>query len=267
MKKQFKKNLMNGFLALATVGAIGTLGANSFMAYLTDNEATINTFTVGKVQIDLEETSYPGNNSTGVTHIVPNQVIAKDPKVENTGANDAICFVTVSVPTKNVTTAADDGTRIDATMTELFKTQSGTGDFGYGAANSDWTLIDTTYETTSGTGTSTTMTDDTVRVVRTYGYVKKLAAGNETPTVFDNVKFANIIEGQLELNDSQNINVKASAIQATDITDIDTTGDALDADTLAKVYNVYLKQQSNDTGDKNADTSNAKDLKGNERRA
>ena len=263
--RKFNRKVGNVILACATVGALAVAGVGSFSAYLTDNEATINTFTVGKVQIDLEETSYPGNNSAGVTHIVPNQVIAKDPKVENTGANDAICFVTVSVPTKTVTTAADDETRIDAAMTELFMTQSGTGDFGYGAANSDWTLIDTTYETTGGTGTSTTMTDDTVRVVRTYGYVKKLAVGDKTPTVFDNVKFANIIEGQLELNDAQNINVKASAIQATDITDIDTTGDALDADTLAKVYNVYLKQQSNNTGDKNANTSNAKDLKGNER--
>lgn len=262
MKKLTKKNLVNGALVLATVGVLGFTGANTFMAYLTDNEATSNTFTIGKIQIDLEEENYPGNNDAGVTHIVPNQVIPKDPKVENTGANDAICFITVTVPTKNIITAADDGTRNESAMTELFKTQSGDGEFGYGTSNSNWVLLSTEYD--DGTSTmSNTMTDDTKMVVRTYGYIHKLAPNSSTSTVFDNVKFANIIEEQLELNDSQNINVKASAIQATDIADIATNADTLSAETLKKVYDVYLKQQSVNTQDKNANTSNAKDLKGN----
>ena len=32
-------------------------------AYLTDAETATNTFTVGKVKIDLEEPGYPGNDS------------------------------------------------------------------------------------------------------------------------------------------------------------------------------------------------------------
>lgn len=260
MKKQIKKNLVNGFLVLATVGTLGTVGVNHVMAYLTDTESTTNTFTVGKVQIDLEETAFPGNGEPGVTHIVPNQVIAKNPKVENTGANDAICFVTVSVPTKNVITAADDGTRNGAAMTELFKTQSGNGGYDYGASNSNWVLLNTKYVTADGV--SETMTSDTTSVVRTYGYKTKLAAGESTDTVFDNVKFANIVEGQVALDAEESIEVKAAAIQATDIANIDT--DNLEKGTLEDIYDVYLKQ-ADGTQDKVANTSNAKDLKGNDR--
>lgn len=263
MKRQIKKNLVNGFLVLATVGTLGTVGVNHVMAYLTDTEATVNTFTVGKVQIDLEETSYPGNNQPGVTNIVPNQVIAKDPKVENTGANDAICFVSVSIPVKKVITAADDGTRSGdtATLTELFKTQSGTKDFGYGVVDDNWILISTKY-VDDRDAESDTMTDSTTGIVRTYGYNKKLTTTNtSTEAVFDNVKLANVIEGQVD-STPEDIKVRAAAIQATDIADINTN--TLDYSTLTKIYGVYLNQ-SGKVSDKNAATSNAKDLAGNNR--
>lgn len=54
------------------------------------------------MQVDLEEPNYPGNGTDKVTNIVPNQVIAKDPKVENTGKNTAIVFTSVSIGWHNM---------------------------------------------------------------------------------------------------------------------------------------------------------------------
>ena len=98
--------------ALATVGACGVAGAmliGGTMAYLTDEEQATNTFTVGKVTVDLEEPNYPGNGSDKVTNIVPNEEIPKDPQTHNTGENDAIVFMAVDIPMSKVVIAGQDG--------------------------------------------------------------------------------------------------------------------------------------------------------------
>ena len=92
--KKTKKQLA---IAMASCLMVGALAFGGTMAYLTDTEGATNTFTVGKVQIDLEEPGYPGNTDDSVKNLVSNQEIAKDPQVENTGVNDAIVFMTVEV--------------------------------------------------------------------------------------------------------------------------------------------------------------------------
>lgn len=252
-----KKNTKKIALSLATLGVLGTLAIGGTMAYLTDAEKTTNTFTVGKVQVDLEEPNYPGNGSDTVKNLVPNQVVAKDPKVANTGNNASINFISVSIPMQKVVVAADDGTKQTAAMTELFQTRSGDGAFGNGNVNSAWILVDTKYYDDVGTE-STTASDTTTKVVRVYGYNEKLAKNTESATIFDSVKLVNLVEGQAD-TPTQNIDVKAYAIQATDITGI--TTDTLDEATLKKVYDVYVKQSTTDTT-KEADASNAKNLMG-----
>lgn len=252
-----KKNTKKIALSLATLGVLGTLAIGGTMAYLTDAEKTTNTFTVGKVQVDLEEPNYPGNGSDTVKNLVPNQVVAKDPKVANTGNNASINFISVSIPMKNVVVAEDDGTKRTAAMTELFQTRSGDGEFGNGNVNSAWILVDTKYYDAVG-AESTTASDKTTKVVRVYGYNEKLAKNTESATIFDSVKLVNLVEGQADTS-TQNIDVKAYAIQATDITGI--TTDTLDQATLKNVYDVYVKQSTTDTT-KEADASNAKKLNG-----
>ena len=254
-----RKNTKKIALSLATLGVLGTLAIGGTMAYLTDAEKTANTFTVGKVQVDLEEPNYPGNDSNTVKNLVPNQVVAKDPQVENTGNNASIDFLSVSIPMKKVVLAADDGTKKTAAMTELFQTKSGTGNFGAGNVNSKWVLVDTKYYAGDADKTgSATPSDTTTKVIRVYGYNAKLAAGTKSATLFDSVKLVNLVEGQADTS-TQNIDVKAYAIQATDITNVST--DTLDQATLKKVYDVYVKQSGTDTS-KVADTSNTKNLKG-----
>lgn len=254
-----RKNTKKIALSLATLGVLGTLAIGGTMAYLTDAEKTANTFTVGKVQVDLEEPNYPGNDSDAVKNLVPNQVVAKDPQVENTGNNASINFLSVSIPMKNVVLAADDGTKEAATITELFQTKSGTGNFGAGNVNNKWVLVDTKYYAGDADKTgSAAPSNATTKVVRVYGYNEKLAKGATSATLFDSVKLVNLVEGQADTS-TQNIDVKAYAIQATDIANVPT--DTLDQATLKKVYDVYVKQSSTDTS-KVADSSNTKNLKG-----
>lgn len=252
-----KKNTKKIALSLATLGVLGTLAIGGTMAYLTDAEKTTNTFTVGKVQVDLEEPSYPGNGSDTVKNLVPNQIVPKDPQVENTGNNASINFLSVSIPMQKVVVAADDGTKQTAAMTELFQTRSGDGAFGNGNVNSAWILVDTKYCDAAGTE-STTASDTTTNVVRVYGYHEKLAKDVKSAALFDSVKLVNLVEGQADTS-TQNIDVKAYAIQATDIADVSTN--TLDQTTLKKVYDVYVKQSGLEAS-KNANTSNAKTLKG-----
>lgn len=87
--RKSKKQLLRTLIAC---GLVVSVAAGGTVAYLTDAETATNTFTVGKVKIDLEEPGYPGNDSDEVKNIVPNQEIVKDPQIENTGNNDALVF-------------------------------------------------------------------------------------------------------------------------------------------------------------------------------
>ena len=85
--RKSKKQLLRTLIAC---GLVVSVAAGGTVAYLTDAETATNTFTIGRVQIDLEEPGYPGNDSDEVKNIVPNQEIMKDPQIENTGNNDAL---------------------------------------------------------------------------------------------------------------------------------------------------------------------------------
>ena len=80
--------LVVALLAVAVIG--GTL------AYFTDTTETAeNTFTVGNVKIELTEPNWEGSGSVDAPEVYPGEKLAKDPTVENIGANP--CFVRVSV--------------------------------------------------------------------------------------------------------------------------------------------------------------------------
>lgn len=87
---------------IALGAMIAALAAGGTAAYLTDFETTTNSFTVGKVDIELDE---PGWKPEENTKIVPTQVIKKDPYVKNVGVNEAFVYLEVSVPVSEVITA------------------------------------------------------------------------------------------------------------------------------------------------------------------
>ena len=237
MKKR-KENKKSVAITLAALCLLGVLSVGGTMAYLTDNDTKTNTFTYGKVDIELEEPSW---NETKAKDLVANQVVAKDPKIKNVESNDAIVFLKVSVPLKKVETAADDGTKQEAAVKELFLTSAdGTTAFNEGAVNTaNWELISTEYFS-AGASIGASKTDAADKVERVYGYKTKLAKNTTTSELFKAVKAINVIEGQVDAGVNQDIVVSAYAIQADNIASIDTT--TLNNATLKQVYDVYVNQ-------------------------
>lgn len=190
--------------------AVAALAAGGTAAYLTDFETATNSFTVGKVDIDLDE---PNWNPDDNTKLVPTQVIKKDPFIKNLGANEAFVYLEVSIPVREVITAAQDGTRNELAKTELFSYTK----------NKEWTQME--------------RKEVGQNMVYTYAYNHILNPGEKTTTLFDTVTFANIIEGQL---DTQQLDmpVRAYAIQSTNTGEDRTTI----PEQAAAAYQKYVNQ-------------------------
>ena len=117
MKKVSKNIFAVG--ALAALMVVGSTGG--VLAYLTDSEKGVNTFTIGDVTIELLETQFPGNDSSKVKNIVPNEEVNKDPLIDNKGTTDAIVLMTLDSPIELVTVITDDGSiESDYAASEVF---------------------------------------------------------------------------------------------------------------------------------------------------
>lgn len=127
-----RKNLI---IAAAMIAILAIAGIS---AYFTATDSVKNTFTVGKIDIDQQEPSFDPDD-TDHQNVVPNQEIAKDPQVKNTGSNPAYVFTAVCVPKKsvkvgNTTTGESTGTSatnpaVDANpvLTQLFQLNATNG--------------------------------------------------------------------------------------------------------------------------------------------
>ncbi|MBQ7499821.1 MAG: hypothetical protein IJT91_02900, partial [Clostridia bacterium] len=85
-----KKKVLTISLVVA-LAAILLVGGT--MAFFTDTKAKDNTFTIGNVEIGLDEPNWDPTDPH--EDIYPGEVLAKDPYVTNTGNNDA--FVRIKV--------------------------------------------------------------------------------------------------------------------------------------------------------------------------
>lgn len=118
MKKQRKIVFWAASLLLT-----GALAAGGTLAYLTDKDSVTNQFVVGKVDIEGNEPSYAPDPDGKTNHIVPTQVIPKDPRIKNKGKNDSYVYMDVSIPIAKVIVADTSGNRLNggaAGDTELF---------------------------------------------------------------------------------------------------------------------------------------------------
>ncbi|MDO5798792.1 MAG: TasA family protein [Eubacteriales bacterium] len=213
MKTNKKRNLKRaglvaGILCLASVGGVS--------AYLTDFNKADNQFTVGRVAITVEE---PGFDPEEQTKIEPGKEISKDPKIKNTGVNDAFVYLEVSIPMANVEAAAEDGSRIGAKNQELFSFQP----------SESWTKLSSK---TSGNNQ-----------IYVYAYNKILPAEETTEALFSSVKFLNVIEKQID-EQQLSIPVRAYAIQASY-----TGGESGSVIDKAKIaYEKYVNQNKGQDG-------------------
>ena len=221
--RKLKKQLLRTMIAC---GLVVSMAVGSTVAYLSDAETAANTFTVGKVQIDLEEPGYPGNDSDEVKNIIPNQEIVKDPQIENTGNNNALVFLRVEIPQETFTELDADNNIGEKKRQDLFKLKNVSG---------QWELLRTE---------TITEADGKVKTSYVYGYKKILAKGSTTDKLFQKVQMKNSVEKDLE-SKVEDIVITACAIQATAIPDINVTPGSdgtLDKPVLDQVYTIFLNQ-------------------------
>lgn len=251
MKLSKKKTVITSMAALAVFAGMSVPYVS---AYLTDNETATNTFTVGKVQVDLEEPSYPGNNTDKTTNLVPNGEVAKDPKVENTGNNAAYVFIKMTVPRANVTLVKDNGEKGTKEVQELFYFKKNADTIDKHQNNFDTNWVELT--STEGEATATERT-------YVFGYNAAVEANHSTNPLFEKIQLKNVLENEITTGEAKNIKIDTYAIQADNIVGIDTT--TLDATTLTNIYTTYMKQNENAAAAKDANSTGAKDLKGNQK--
>lgn len=286
--KDMRKRAMNKKKALTTMAACGlvaALGVGGTMAYLTDSEQTTNTFTIGKVKIDVQEpgwdTTDKNNNNIPdkAEDVVPNQELAKNPLIENTGSNSAVVFLKVTVPTKYVTQVADDGTvSKDGRKSQeifYFKDVADAQNQERNNFDANWQeLVDEEVQDTGATASK-----DGVRTY-VFGYKTKLLKGQKTSSLFDKIQMKNVIEDEILPDSANDIKVEGFAIQSEEI--LDKTGkdltDELTTANLKTIYDIFIKQGTSydaahgtTTGhdysgnEKDANTNNSKDVHGNNR--
>lgn len=183
-------------LAIAVV-LITILTIGGISAYFTDGDTVTNTFTVGKISLDLRE---PDWNPDSAGDMTPNQTVKKNPQVVNDGANEEFVFAEVIVPYEKLRTANNDGTMNAAADTELYSY----------TVNAGWHQMSRTQNTSAKTVTY-------LYVYGTADVCTALAVGSTTPAVFNAVKFANVIEDQSLEGKALEIIVNAYGIQTTNI--------------------------------------------------
>lgn len=263
--------------ATALLGALA-VGASGTLAYLTDNESHTNTFTVGDVKVNLLERNWnqTDEDKDGVPDaaedLVPNQEVAKDPSVKNEGINDAVVFVRVTVPVKDVTLVDDDGTIHPHAPQEIFYMKDSQDAITLHANNFDANWIELSDKESNKPVTQSDGSVSQQLGQRTYvfGYKTTLKGDKvgtvdgltETAPLFDKVQLKNIIENEISSDQIQNMKIETWAIQSDNILNangiIGTSGE-MDAAKLGEIYDIYVEQNVTVDSEGNADFNKYQD--------
>lgn len=199
---------------LLAVGALtGVLATGGALAYFTDKDEGVNQFTVGRVEIDLQEPEWekkPDEDGNEIPDeaedMTPNQTISKDPKIKNTGVNDAYVFLTVQIPCREIVTANADGTKNPKALTDLYSY----------TADTSWTKLGT-YDVLGEDGKSVTAHKYLYAYATAGGDCTVLNPGKTTKALFEEVTFVNAVEGQGLEEEKFDIAIDAYGIQTTDL--------------------------------------------------
>lgn len=127
-----KKALMGASYVLVAAMAIG-----GTVAYLTDRDNATNTFTMGDVEIELNEKFDQG------AQLMPGVNIEKVPTITNTGKSDAYVWLTFSIPAAldNWNPNSDEGSNKNTIhWNPMGATTAGKADFA--AKGADYTYVD-----------------------------------------------------------------------------------------------------------------------------
>lgn len=197
-------------------GLVGIVGAGLVLmstwkwgeisAYFTDMDHVTNTFTTGKVDIDLEEPSWPGDQ----TDLVPGDIIAKDPQITSKASTPSFVYLQIEVPVANVTMVNEDGTKTAKAEHQLITYGCGETadsmegeaieiDNRYGLkANISKEAEDSWFLVNEETIAAKEEAPVSAYRVYTYAYNKVLLEGETTKPLFEKIRFINVIEGELD---------------------------------------------------------------------
>lgn len=205
MKLKRKQGKMVGKAMLIAGALAAIMAVGGISAYFTATDNMTNSWTVGKIDVELQEPLYDEAVAER-SDITPNKELTKDPQVLNTGSNDAFVFLKVTVPKANVKVASQDGTEVTGALQELFNY---TIDDGWVKVNVQEGDTENTYVYAYGTNEKCTA----------------LAPSERTSVIFKDGKitFKNVIEGQGLDGKTLEMPVEAFAIQTADITENDAT--------------------------------------------
>ena len=158
-----------------TLSMVAILAIGGTIAYFTDKEEATNVFTIGNVDIILEEPNWVGTGSTDAPEVYPGEALAKDPTVINDGANP--CFVRIEVEGLDCLKPADD---------IIYRTDYVDNELG-----DDWVKHTDGY----------------------YYYTKVLAAGETTDALFDQIVIPKNLENYKEDGEGSGIGEDAPEYQ------------------------------------------------------
>lgn len=245
-----KKNRLRVICVCLGAALLGGLIAGGAVAYFTDRDKGINTLRIGNVQIEAWEPGFPteDEDDDGVPDecelVIPYQSITKNPRIRNTGKNDAIVFFKVTSPVEMLTLIDDEGTRHDEALEELFwfKQKDDSDDLHQNNFNANWVrLTDLDGEIVQCEG----INDEGQGYTYIFGYHTRLEPGDTTTTLFDKVQNKKYGSKTISANENEIIRIESYAIQADDILDkgitVDTTGEISAAD-LSYIYQAFFNQ-------------------------
>ena len=193
-------------LVVTCIVLVAAMVIGGTLAYFTDSKTATNTFTMGNVNIKLDETDIKNPEGDRVTSnaydVYPGEVVTKDPIVHNTGKNGAYIRATVNVYNWMNLVAAyypdfketfpNDGYKVALNLL--------VGELGEG-----WSVVDVV------AGDTFTIGQFDAKFVLKYDGV--LAAGADTTAMFQTVTIPAGIDNA-NASSFQSVKVVAQAIQA-----------------------------------------------------
>lgn len=190
LKNQNINSKKNIFISLVSVIMIAVISTGITLALLSkDTEKRANNFTFGNISIELTEDEWDKLKPEDKI-IYPEKELPKNPVITNIGVNDLYAYMEVKVPRAKVRTVSDGEVIQEAEVQDLFTFE----------INEGWTRID--------------KNQNDEYSVYLYVYDKSLSPNDKTKSLFDSIKFINIVEGELEMNTVIEMPVTAYAVQS-----------------------------------------------------
>ena len=193
-------------LVVTCIVLVAAMVIGGTLAYFTDSKTATNTFTMGNVNIKLDETDIKNPEGDRVTSnaydVYPGEVVTKDPIVHNTGKNGAYIRATVNVYNWMNLVAAYYPDFKETFPNDGYKAALNllVGELGEG-----WSVVDVV------AGDTFTIGQFDAKFVLKYDGV--LAAGTDTTAMFQTVTIPAGIDNA-NASSFQSVKVVAQAIQA-----------------------------------------------------